>query len=185
MNCSLLGRYPDLLSLFSDLSFSLFTDRIFGNPQIAERLRSGIQQWATWEREYRQGNIIYGHPSSIDLNLINRLEHEFRQHIPLLIMHLITHGQYTVFEEFYVAITQSFYAAESLQLAESMKNDAKGFFKHVHLRIEEEVQRSKEVLPVGSWALVREATEGAILGGRLEWLGTEGLSSGSYLPPQF
>lgn len=75
-----------------------------------------------------------------------------------------------MFEENYLEVTHNFYTEESTKLAESMKNDPKGFFKHCKLRIDEEDARSRAVLPVGSWSVVREVTEEGIWPGRLEWL---------------
>ncbi|RDB27309.1 Cullin-4 [Hypsizygus marmoreus] len=137
-----------------DIAFSLFLSKIFENPQIAIRLRSGILEWANWERKFR-------------------LEHDLRPDIVALVSHLVTHKQYATFEEYYIKTTESFYTAESDELSKSMKADPKGFFKHAYLRIEEETKRAKDILPVGSWSLVRETTERAIWGGRLTWLSTE------------
>lgn len=39
--------------VFRTLAFSLFTERIFENPRIAERLRAGILEWVGWERKCR------------------------------------------------------------------------------------------------------------------------------------
>ena len=43
-------------------------------------------------------------------------------------------------------------------------------------RIQEETERSKAILVVGSWGLVREATEKALLDNRLKWLAFESKS---------
>lgn len=72
-----------------------------------------------------------------------------------------------------MANTISFYQQESQERADALKNDGLAFFKHVRLRIEEEVQRAKAVLPPGSWSGVQRITEKALLGGRLEWLANE------------
>ncbi|KAF5376863.1 hypothetical protein D9615_007286 [Tricholomella constricta] len=136
------------------LAFGLFSEKVFENPQIALRLRGGILEWVNYERKFR-------------------LEHDLRPQIPQLIAHLISHKQYSAFEEYFVKITHEFYTAESEELSQSMKADAKGFFKHCHLRIEEEGQRAKDVLPIGSWTLIRETVERALWSGRLEWLANE------------
>ncbi|KAF9460280.1 Cullin family-domain-containing protein [Collybia nuda] len=137
------------------LGYSLFTDRIFENRKIAENLRGGILEWITWERKFgRPGNA-------------------FREQVPALISQLNLYKQYSPFETYYVETTTLFYKTESEEQAQRLKNDPKGFFKHAHQRIEEETQLSKAVLPVGSWGLVREATENALWSGRLEWLASE------------
>ena len=93
---------------------------------------------------------------------------------------MISHKIYSSFEEYYLNITSEFYVAESTKLAVSLVGDPKGFFKHAYQRIEEENQRSQDVLLIGSWSLVRETTERALWTGRLEWLAT-----GSALPFSF
>ena len=40
--------------------------------------------------------------------------------------------------------------------------------------IEEEVKRSKELLPVGSWSVIRKETQAALLTNQLEWLAKAG-----------
>ncbi|KAF8879952.1 Cullin-4B [Infundibulicybe gibba] len=134
-----------------NLAYSLFSDRVFENPRIAIRLRKSIADWVTWERNLR-------------------LEHDGRAQIPLFLGHILAHKQYSAFEEYYVKITQDFYTNESAKSAESMKNNPMAFFKHAHLRIEEEIQRSKTLFPVGSWAIIRETTERALWTGRVQWL---------------
>ena len=75
-----------------------------------------------------------------------------------------------MFEEHYLNITRNFYVEESERLAESMRDDAFGFFKCTRLRIEEETKRAKMILPVSSWGLVQKATEEALWTGRIDWL---------------
>ena len=60
--------------------------------------------------------------------------------------------------------------AESAEQAETLKKDPKQFFRLGKGRIEEEINRSKAILPVTAWALVREVTEKAFWSGRMEWL---------------
>ena len=104
-----------------------------------------------------------------------RIRHELRSQIPELISHLVTHRVYdAVFEVFYVETTAAFYRAESSELSQKMVAAPKEFFRHVTLRVEEEIQRSKDLLPIGSWAKVREVTEQALLGDRLVWLAEGG-----------
>jgi cullin 4 len=113
---------------------------------------------------------VYSIPSK------NRLADDFRAEIPTLIEHLIMHKQYSSFEEYYVEITEAFYTAESEERAVALEADPKAFFRHVHMRIEEEGARCKAVLPVASWSLVREVTERALWKGRLEWIATQSKS---------
>ena len=67
-------------------------------------------------------------------------------------------------------MTRSFYLAESAEQAEALKNNPKEFFRRGKERIGEEINRSKSILPVTAWNLVREITEKAFWGGRMEWL---------------
>ena len=67
-------------------------------------------------------------------------------------------------------MTRSFYLAESAEQAEALKNNPKEFFRRGKERIGEEINRSKAILPVTAWNLVREITEKAFWGGRMEWL---------------
>ncbi|EDR04746.1 uncharacterized protein LACBIDRAFT_330354, partial [Laccaria bicolor S238N-H82] len=112
----------------------LFTQRIFENPRIAERLRSGISKWVVAERNLR-------------------IPHSKRKNVEELIKHLITHSQYSSFEEYYIQFTRSYYQADSADCATELTGDPQGFFKHVIMRIQEETERSKAILVVGSWGL--------------------------------
>lgn len=67
-------------------------------------------------------------------------------------------------------MTRSFYLAESAEQAEVLKDNPKEFFRRGKERIGEEINRSKAILPVTAWNLVREITEKAFWGGRMEWL---------------
>ncbi len=102
-----------------------------------------------------------------------RAPHEHRPQIPSLINHLLTHDQYSTFEEHYISITRDYYIAESQRLSDEQKKDPQAFFRHVQARIQEEEERSKGVLPVGSWGKLRETTEKALWDDRLGWLATE------------
>jgi len=98
-----------------------------------------------------------------------------RPFIKELVSHLVVHGQYhSLFETFYIDTTQSFYVTESIERAAALKHQAQKFITHVNLRVEEEIQRCRDVLPEGSWGNVEEVTEKALLAGRLEWLATQG-----------
>lgn len=90
--------------------------------------------------------------------------------MPTLIAHLVAHKQYSAFEEYYLQLTKEFYTIESAGLADTMEGEPRRFFKHIHTRIQEEEQRSKNVLLVGSWGLVREVAERALWEGRVEWV---------------
>ena len=67
-------------------------------------------------------------------------------------------------------MTRSFYLAESAEQAEALKNNPKEFFRRGKERIGEEITRSKAILPVTAWNLIRDITEKAFWGGRMEWL---------------
>ena len=90
--------------------------------------------------------------------------------MPLLIKQLLVYHQYTLFEEHYVEVACKFYEEESERLSRAMQDDAPGFFRHMRLRLEEEVKRAKMMLPVGSWNLVRKVTEQALWTNRIDWL---------------
>lgn len=110
----------------------------------------------------------------IPLTLRNsREQHRYRSCIPLLAIYLVAHGQYTNYENHYVSITRQYYTTESQRLSEEQQKDPQAFFRHVRARIGEEEYRSKEVLPVGSWGLMRETVEKALWDGRLNWLANE------------
>lgn len=74
-----------------------------------------------------------------------------------------------------MAFTREYYTAESQRLADEQQKDPQAFFRFVQTRIQEEEERSKAVLPVGSWSSLRQTTEEALWGGRLEWLVTESM----------
>jgi hypothetical protein len=67
-----------------------------------------------------------------------------------------------------------YYTAESARLATLHAADGLGFLHKVTTRIKEEVQRSKELLPVPSWSEVRKTAQGALLAGHLVWLAQSG-----------
>jgi len=107
----------------------------------------------------------------------HRLENDHRATIPALIAHLHTHAQYQhLFEDPYLVDTTAYYTAESAALAESLHKNGREFLRRVSLRVEEEVGRAKDLLPVGSWAVVRGVTMEALLGKQLEWLAKTGMS---------
>jgi cullin 4 len=108
-----------------------------------------------------------------------RRPHKKRAVIPALISHLHTHTQYQqLFEDPYLRHTKSYYDDESLLLVQKSE-DGSVFQLAMSQRVQEEVQRAKDVLPEASWELVRSAVMEAWLGDRLEWLakaGTHALS---------
>ncbi|KAJ3571858.1 hypothetical protein NP233_g3479 [Leucocoprinus birnbaumii] len=136
------------------IAYAAFEASIFGNTRIILSLQEGLEAWAESERN-------------------TRTPHPNRDIIPRLIYHLIAHGQYDKFEQHYVRITQEYYTTESERLSQEQQKDPQAFFQHVCGRITEEGERSKDVLPAGSWGLLRETTERALWKGRLEWLATE------------
>ena len=102
-----------------------------------------------------------------------RQDHKSRDTIRTLISHLSTHSQYvSIFETYYLDLTKSFYAAESLKY--EVKGKARKFLSHCMLRESEEDARAAYVLPEQSRVAVNETTEQALLDGRLVWLAEEG-----------
>ncbi|KAJ6575503.1 Cullin repeat-like-containing domain protein, partial [Mycena sp. CBHHK59/15] len=119
----------------TQLAFSFFIKGIFENVNLMEMLRRSVSNLLSYERKFR-------------------LQNTTTNDIPSVIYHLLTHQQYSVFEEYYADLTRKYYQDESKRLiTEEMKNDAKKFFERVQSRIEEEVERAKRLLPVGSWSL--------------------------------
>ncbi|PPQ84539.1 hypothetical protein CVT25_007609 [Psilocybe cyanescens] len=151
-------REKDILSIH-DLAYSIVNFSIFGNAQLVERMRSDVKFWLNWERAN------------------DSRPHRDRDVIPALIQHLIRHHQYSAFEEYYIDITRTFYLEESSYKSVALKDDPKAFFNSASSRINEEVARSKAVLPVATWSIIREVTENSLWKGRLEWLAKSTLSS--------
>ncbi|KAJ7225886.1 Cullin-4B [Mycena pura] len=144
------------------LAFSIFARTIFENPKLMDILRNSVLTLIQAERAL--GRIV----SDKTKNLL-----------PALISHLYTHNQYSVFEEYYCDMTRQFYETDSREHVEKFKDNAKLYFDHVQSRIEKEVVRSRELLPVGSWGIIRDATVKALLKGRMQWIARETL--GDYL----
>ncbi|KAK0231999.1 Cullin-4B [Armillaria nabsnona] len=160
-------------------AYSSFTSYIFGNIEIAERLRSGIALWAQHERKTKS-------------------QHPLRACIPKLMTHITTFGQYSVIEQFYIDMTRVQYVQEVQDLIGSFGGQSdiekfyinitggqyskqvqdlidrgiksQDYFEHVRKRIQEETARSVDVLPPQSWDAVRIATEKALLDGNVDWL---------------
>ncbi|EAU93657.2 Cullin-4B [Coprinopsis cinerea okayama7 len=136
-----------------DLAYGLFADRIFSNPDIRDRLLSGLSSWLKYERD-------------------NVTRAEERPQIAELIKYLINHNQYRTFEEHYLEVTQFYYRRESKAKVESMRDNPKGFFNLIESRIKQEIERSRELLQVGTWSIALETTETALLDGRVDFLST-------------
>lgn len=97
--------------------------------------------------------------------------------MPQLVKHLTNHDQYlSIFESYFLEITQTFYEAESVERYESLRADAREFLKHCEARRTEEKERARAVLPEASWEAVVQATDRALLTGRLDWLAKDGAS---------
>ncbi|KAJ7630579.1 Cullin family-domain-containing protein [Roridomyces roridus] len=138
------------------LAFSLFVRTILENPILVATLRTSVTKLLSEERNSRK--------------IFTKT-----QEIPALVAHLYTHQQYSVFEEFYRDTTWQYYEEESRKTAQEMQNDPKGFFQYVQKRVEEEVERSKKLLPVGSWSIIRDATLKSLLQGKMKWIAEETL----------
>ncbi|KAJ7462758.1 Cullin family-domain-containing protein [Mycena galericulata] len=150
-----------LVPSIRQLAFSLFVQSIFENPELMDTLRNSVNLLINEERDLRM--------------VLTKTKD-----IPALIAHLYTHQQYSVFEEYYREMTWQYYKNESRKSAEEMLNDPKRFFDYIQMRIEEEVDRSKKLLPVGSWSVIRDATLKSLLEGiRMQWIAQETL--GDYL----
>ncbi|KAK7469322.1 hypothetical protein VKT23_003803 [Stygiomarasmius scandens] len=142
------------LSNIRELAFSKFKAAIFENVVIHERLMEGVSSWALYERE-------------------KQVSHPMREDIRALFNHLMVHGQYSVFQEHYLALTRSFYANQSSLFASKegpLGGDPQGFFEYVKASIEDEVQRTRHAFAPISWSDIRETTEQALLDGKLDWL---------------
>ncbi|KAJ7071490.1 Cullin-4B [Mycena amicta] len=143
-----------------ELAFSLFSDSIFGKRQLIEMVDASVRIVVNAER---------------DLGTVSPKT----SFIPALITHLYTHKQFSFFETRYRVATTDFYQNDSRQYAEKYKDDAKLFFEHVQSRLDVEMERSKKLLPVGSWNVVRDAALKALLKGRMAWV--SGQTVGNYL----
>ncbi|KAJ3547369.1 hypothetical protein NMY22_g1674 [Coprinellus aureogranulatus] len=130
-------------------AFGVFATDVLDHIDIKEYLDTAVKTWLTWEREHRTAA-------------------EKRSVIPALVEQLTIHGLFASFETYYIDCTQEYYREEARVNAQ--ENDAMGFFRDVQARIQEEVERAKAVLPVGSWAAVQTVTETALLDTRVEWL---------------
>jgi cullin 4 len=80
------------------------------------------------------------------------------------------HQQYYAFEDHYAEVSQTHYKAESAERYRAFKDTPGEFFKHVNERVTEEVARARDIMHPGSHNRIREATERALLDGRLQWL---------------
>jgi cullin-4 len=140
---------------------------IFENPQLMDTLRSSVVTLITEERDVR---LVQPTNLRISVSPRKRMVASKTADIPALVSHLYTHQQYSVFEEYYRTTTLQYYEEESKKLATELEGDPKGFFSHVQHRIDEEAERSKKLLPVGSWGIIRDATLRSLLRGRMQWI---------------
>lgn len=139
------------------MALDLFSHNIIWHGTIVKNLEDGIKTWIQWERE-------------------NRKPHEAQAKVAQLIGHLQTHDSYQArFENYYLELIAEHYSAESDRLSSAADKDASAFLLHCTSRIDEEVARSREILPKSSWGAVLEATERALLSDRLHWLAEEGI----------
>jgi len=131
----------------------------------------GISSWALYERENQLVLNKFDLKTTIDCTI--RIPHPMREDIRALFNHLMVHGQYSVFQEHYLALTRSFYANQSSLFASKegpLGGDPQGFFEYVKASIEDEVQRTRHTFAPISWSDIRETTEQALLDGKLDWL---------------
>jgi len=114
---------------------------------------------------------------SLILEILGREKQAERENVAKLLAHLQVHGEYPRFEVMYQEITQFYYTGESKNKADELKDQPERFLKHVIMRIESEVERSKDIFPAMSWKLIQETTEQSLMKDRAEWLATQGTTS--------
>ncbi|KAK0449684.1 Cullin-4B [Desarmillaria tabescens] len=161
-------------------AYSSFNSHIFGNIEIAERLRSGIASWAQHERKTNS-------------------QHTLRACIPKLMNHITTFGQYSVIEQFYIDMTREQYSQEvqdligtfgghsdiekfyinitggqySKQVQDLIDRGIKStdYFEHVRKRIQEEIAPlyGRPTLPKAGTRFVSPLNK-ALLDGNVDWL---------------
>ncbi|KAL1719508.1 Cullin [Schizophyllum commune] len=134
-----------------DFGLRYFRQYLMLDSSIQRALSASIKRWSTEERDSK-----------------DNVPHAQRPVFVALFKHLQAHGLYPDYEEEYCALTREYYTAESERLAKEL--DARAFLEHVLHRIEVEVDRARAVLSVGSWAVVRRATEESLCKGRLQWI---------------
>jgi cullin-4 len=95
--------------------------------------------------------------------------------IPSLVAHLMTHSHYQqIFEDPYLKELSTYYVRESQGLAAKHADNGAAFINEATVRLEKEVERAKDLLPSGSWAVVRRETQEALFGQQLQWLAKTG-----------
>jgi len=145
---------------------------VFGNPIVLGNIYGGMKDWIESERNSKY--VFCLSLGSVNPKFIPcRAVHLYRAEISRLINLLVTHGQYDKFERYYVSLTYDYYSSESERLSKEQQKDPRSFFEHVQVRIKQEIERNKEVLPEGSWGPLRETTERALWNNRLDWLANE------------
>nr|GAT47324.1 predicted protein [Mycena chlorophos] len=143
-----------------ELAFSAFASSIFGRRSHAETLQAAVSHLVNGER--RAGVVA-----------------DSKTCIPALIQHLYAHQQFSAFELRYRDMTRDFYETNSTESHDKFKDAPQTFFAHVQTQLNFEMERSKQLLPVGSWAVVREAALKALLTQRMKWIAEN--TVGSYL----
>jgi hypothetical protein len=87
----------------------------------------------------------------------------------------MTHSHYQqIFEDPYLKEITTYYIRESQELAAKHTDNGAAFLKEASARLEEEVERAKDLLPSGSWAAVTRETQEALFGQQLQWLSKTG-----------
>ncbi|KAI8983312.1 Cullin-domain-containing protein [Trametes punicea] len=141
------------------LAYTMFSDLVIKSARINQAITKGIADWLQWERN-------------------NRSPHPLRSYLPRLVHQMRAHGLYTdIVETTYITLTHAFYSEESDKLASAGTMSAKDFLTHVHTRSKEELERAQEVLLPESVTVVQDATDSALLAGRLQWLAKDALES--------
>ncbi|KAI0327296.1 Cullin-4B [Cubamyces sp. BRFM 1775] len=149
---------PPLLGI-KKLAYTMFSDSLIKSARVVQAVTDGISDWLEWERT-------------------NRTAHALRSYIPRLVHHMRSQGHYEdIIQSTYVAKTHAFYTQESDKLASNNSMSAKDFLAHAQARSKEELERAQEVLLPESVVIVHDATDNALLTGRLQWLAKDALES--------
>ncbi|KAH6905870.1 Cullin-4B [Coprinopsis sp. MPI-PUGE-AT-0042] len=139
------AKHSTTVTSIKETAYSLFAKRVF-TRKVHELIESSISTWLQFERENENAAVE-------------------RPDVAELVSHLIAHRQYhTMFEAHYIEATHNFYQEESQAIGESLKDDPKALFDRIESRIKQEVERTRLLLPVGSWTSALETTEGALVG---------------------
>ncbi|GJE92100.1 cullin-domain-containing protein [Phanerochaete sordida] len=132
------------------LAYEGFYQRIFQYGAIILRIREGVAEWVTWERE-------------------QHAVHEARPLIVALVSQLQRHGLYhDILESFYLTKVHDYYVEEARKLRETLQPDE--FCRHAGDRHDEEVERARDVLLESSTQRVALETDTALLTAHLDWI---------------